>query len=99
MTTKGIPSRSSTARAGKLPSQGTAITPAGRHAVNASICRISSSGSPPLVATRRRRPLSRASRSSLSTNSAKNGLPSSGTMAPTTVRWELRSAEAATSRR
>ena len=44
-------------------------------------------------------PAEPASRSSLSTSSAKNGLPSSGTMAPTTVRWELRNAEAATSRR
>ena len=55
-------------------------------------------GSPPLVATSSRRPALRASRSSRSTISAKNGLPSSGTTAPTTVRLALRRAEAATSR-
>ena len=43
-TTNGMPSRSSAARAAKVPSQGTAITPAGRQAISASTWRVSSAG-------------------------------------------------------
>ena len=50
-TTNGMPSRSRASRAANVPSQGTAITPAGRQAISASICRVSSAGSPLLVAT------------------------------------------------
>ena len=74
------------------------MIPAGRQAISVSIWRCSSAALLPLVATRRWRPACCASLFSRSTICAKNGLPSSGTTTPITVRCALRRDEAATSR-